>query len=869
MHRIVIPTLLFPLSLASVMNAQEAGVRREIRAVRIVGVAPVVDGRLDDPAWLSAPPATDFRQRRPREGEPATERTEIRFLYDDHALYVGARMYSEDPTAIQAPVSRRDQVGQAEHLLVSLDAFLDRRTAYTFGLTASGVRLDWYHPSDSEGSQDRSFDPVWEGRARVDSVGWTAEMRIPFSQLRFTGAASQRWGLNITRVMPHRNEEAYWVLVPGDVRAWASRFGDLVGIEGVTSARRIEVMPYVTAGHALAGDPDPGDPFASSSDSYARAGVDLKVGLGPSLTLDATFNPDFGQVELDPAEVNLSAFESFFSERRPFFTEGSQLLSTGSFFYSRRIGARSRGPVPHDYADIPPSTRILGAAKLTGRTPGGLSVGALAAVTARERARFFDPESGAFGSLAVEPLTSYGVVRLQQQFGPNASTAGVILTSVRRDLESGEPLAEWMARGAYGAGLDWNLRFRGGEYALFGGAGFTHIEGDSAAILRIQRSPARYLQRPDADHLRFDPSRTTLSGHMARLGLARQSGRHWLWELFGQATSPTFEQNDLGFRPQVDQVFGLASLTYRETRPSAFSREYGVTLASENLWNFGGVRNFAAIRSDAQIVFPNFWVANFTGWVDMRGQSGTLSRGGPYVGTGQAWVTIASLSSRAGAPFGWNGRVYYGEGELGEMTYRLSGGVTLRPTPRWQLSVSPNYLRSINPRQFVTTRTDGHDATFGNRYIFSTVDRSTLLMQLRLNYAINPDLTVELYAEPFAASGHFHGFGELPAPRSRELRRYGTEGTTAEPTEEGGLAVTDGATSFTIGPRDFNVRSFRSNLVFRWEWMRGSTLFIVWQQDRSGFSPEGTLVGPRRLWESLEATGDHVLAIKASYWLGR
>ncbi len=869
MLRIMILALLSLALAVQVASAQEAGARRESRAVRIVGAAPVVDGWLDDPAWQNAPPATEFRQRRPREGEPASERTEVRFLYDDHALYVGARMYSDDPAAIQAPVSRRDQIGEAERLLVSLDAFLDRRTAYTFGLTASGVRLDWYHPSDTEGSQDRSFDPVWEGRARVDSLGWTAEMRIPFSQLRFTGAASQRWGLNITRVIPHRNEEAYWVLVPGEVRAWASRFGDLVGIEGVTSGRRIEVMPYVTAGHSVAGDPDPADPFASSSESHVRAGVDLKVGLGPSLTLDAAFNPDFGQVELDPAEVNLSAFESFFEERRPFFTEGSQLLSTSSFFYSRRIGASPRGPVPFEYADVAQSTRILGAAKLTGRTPRGLSVGALAAVTDRERARFFEPESGEFGSRAVEPLTSYGVVRLQQQFGANASTAGVILTTVRRGLESGEPLANWMSRGAYGAGLDWNLRFRGGEYALFGGLGATHVEGDSLAILRLQRAPSRYLQRQDASHLRLDPSRTSLSGYMARLGLARQSGRHWLWELFGQAVSPTFEQNDMGFRPQVDQMFGLASLTYRETRPSAFSREYEVSFSSENLWDFGGVRNFAALRTDAQAVLPNFWVANFTGWVDMRGQSGSLSRGGPYVGTGQAWVTIASLQSRTGAPFGWNGRVYYGESETGEMTYRLSGGVTLRPNPRWQLSVSPNYLRSINPRQYLATRSDGHEATFGNRYIFSAVDRSTLLMQLRLNYAINPDLTVELYAEPFAASGHFHGFGELPAPRSRALRVYGTDGTSAEPTDDGGLAVTDGATSFTIGPRDFNVRSFRSNLVFRWEWMRGSTLFIVWQQDRSGFAGDGSLVGPRGLWESLEATGDHRFAVKASYWLGR
>ncbi len=854
---------------ASVLAAQQPNGRPEVRAVRIAGAAPTIDGRLDEAVWASAPPVTSFTQRRPNEGEPASQRTEVRFLYDDHALYIGARMYSDAPNAIQAPVSRRDVVAEAERLFVSIDAFLDRRTAYTFGITASGVRFDWYHGSDSESAQDQSFEPVWEGRARIDDAGWTAEMRIPFSQLRFTGAAQQRWGLNIGRVIPSRNERSYWVHIPSDVRAWSSRFGDLAGIEGVASGRRVELMPYVTAGHALTGDPDPVNPFETGRDSYTRAGLDLKMGLGPSLTLDATFNPDFGQVELDPAEVNLSAFESFFSERRPFFTEGSQLLSTGSFFYSRRIGARPRGPVSHEHVDYPSYTRILGAAKVTGRTPGGLGVGVLAAVTDRERARFFDAETSELGSVLVQPLTGFGVVRLQQQFGANASTAGIIATAVRRDLAPGDPLAAFLNRSAYGAGGDFNLRFRGGEYAVYGGAGLTYIEGDSLAIVRAQRSSARYYQRPDAGHLELDPSRTDLSGYTARVGVGRFSGRKWLWEAFGQAASPGFEQNDLGFRPRADQIFGAATLTYRETRPSRLFREFEVIGGTENLWDFAGVRNFAALRLDGIFTLPNFWEANVISWVDMRGQSATRAFGGPYVGTGQAWVVIARLASRAGAPLGWNGRVYYGESEQGEMTYRLSGGITVRPTPRWQLSISPNYLRSIDPRQFVTARGDGSEATFGTRYIFAHVDRSTLSAPIRLNYAINPDMTLELYAEPFAASGHFHGFGELPEPRSRALRVYGTDGTTIEQEEDGSFQVTDGASSFTIANRDFNVLSFRSNLVFRWEWMRGSTLFVVWQQDRSSFAPHGELIGPRGLWQSFEAPGDNVFAVKASYWIGR
>ncbi|HEX8245137.1 MAG TPA: DUF5916 domain-containing protein, partial [Longimicrobium sp.] len=336
--------------------------RPEARAVRVSGAPPEIDGHLGDAAWEQAPVITGFRQKVPDEGAPASERTELRILYDDFALYIGARMYSAQPASIQAPVGRRDQGGEADELLVSLDTWLDRRTAWTFGVTAAGVRLDSYHPSDSEEAQDSSFDPVWEAKTRVDSAGWTAEMRIPFSQLRFNPGTSQRWGMNARRVIPARNEESYWVQIPRSVTAWASRFGDLAGLEGIPSTRRIELTPYVAAGLAVPSHPVPGNPFTDESERTLRGGADLKAGLGPNLTFQATVNPDFGQVELDPAEVNLTAFESFFPERRPFFVEGSQLLDGGgqAYFYSRRIGAAPRGPAAATFVDRPDYTAILG-----------------------------------------------------------------------------------------------------------------------------------------------------------------------------------------------------------------------------------------------------------------------------------------------------------------------------------------------------------------------------------------------------------------------------------------------------------------------------------------------------------------------------
>ena len=844
--------------------------RPEARAVRVGGAAPEVDGRLDEAAWAQAPAVTGFRQKVPDEGAPASERTELRILYDDHALYIGARMHSARPGSIQAPVGRRDQGGEADQLLVSLDTWLDRRTAWTFGVTAAGVRLDSYHPSDTEDLQDSSFDPVWEAKTRVDSAGWTAEMRIPFSQLRFNRGASQRWGMNARRVVPARNEESYWIQIPRSVTAWASRFGDLAGLERIPSTRRIELTPYLATGLVVPSHREAGNPFTDGSERTLRGGADLKAGLGPNLTFQATANPDFGQVELDPAEVNLTAFESFFPERRPFFVEGSQLLDGGgqAYFYSRRIGAAPRGPAPGTFVDRPDYTTILGAAKVTGRLPGGLSVGALTALTGRAQARTYDPATDAFGRVEVEPLTAYGVGRLQQQFGRLGSTAGVIFTGVRRDLPADDGLARLLNREAVAVAADWNLRLRGGEYALRGSLGFSRIAGDSAAILRQQLSSARYFQRPDASYVEVRPGRTALSGMAGGLGLARINGRHWLWEASVDFTSPGFELNDAGRLVTADDVTGNAALRYRENSPGPVLRSYMVSLASPNTWNFGGVRTYSSVRAEAVATWKNFWTSTFTAFVEPHSQSDALTRGGPLMQTPVQWAAIGQVANPASAPTRWNARIYYGAAEDGGPTYRVSGGVSIRPGPRWQLALEPNYVSFGFARQYVAVRPNGPESTFGSRYVFSHLGLTEFRVRTRLNYAVRPDLTLETVVEPYASSARFTRFGELVAARSGRLRRYGTDGTTLEPQADGSLQVTDGGTSFTLPYLDFNVRSLRGSAVLRWEWARGSTLFVVWQQDRLRRTPGGERIRPWSLGESLGTDGDNYLVVKATYWLG-
>jgi hypothetical protein len=842
-------------------------------AVRIQEGAVKLDGRIDDAVWKTATPITDFVQKEPVEGGVPSDRLEVRFLYDDAALYVGTRVISKDPLHIQAPVSRRDNISQAEHIWISLDSYRDKRTAYSFGVSASGVRADWYHPSDDETDLDMSFDPVWEAAAHIDETGWTAEMRIPFSQLRFNAAEIQNWGLNIDHWIPSRNEDVFWIPVPRNGTGWSSRMGTLAGIQGIKPARRLEVTPYIATDATMNGNRDRNDPFDDGRNLAGRVGGDMKMGLGPSLTLQATVNPDFGQVEADPAEVNLSAFETFFSEKRPFFIEGNQLLAgAGNYFYSRRIGARPRGGAPGDYVDYPSASTILGAAKVTGRLASGTSLGALAAVTSAEDARTFDLDTREYKSVKVTPLVGYGVGRVQREFGKTTSTVGLTLTGVQRDLGEDSPLSKLLNRSAYSGGVDMNYRMAGGAYSIDGLLGFSHIEGDSAAILNVQRSSARYFQRPDAKSYHLDSSRRSLTGGNGYISFSKNSGKHWLGGFGTGFESPGFELNDAGRLSTADGITGEVYLRYRETQPGTLLRSYSLQLAQENEWNYDKDRQFGTVRTDWSATLKNFWTVSFVAWHDFRSLDQRLTRGGPLMQTGYNNTGIISIGNSFAAKTRWTGRVYYGVDEFGEPTNRISGSLSIRPTPQWQLRIDPNYLRYVDPRQYVRAIDGGPQSTFGTRYVFGRVDRAEFFTDIRVNYTFRPDLSLEVYAQPFAASGAYSNFGQLAAAGSRELLKYGKNGTTIVKAADGSYVVTDpgaggSAASFSVPQLDYNVRSVRSNVVLRWEYRPGSTLFVVWQQNREGEETRGDLVRVNDLFGGYSKVGTNFFAIKANFWI--
>jgi hypothetical protein len=841
--------------------------RKQAQAVRVPGGSIRVDGLLDEDIWADIPALTDFVQKEPVEGAPPSDRIEVRFAYDDAALHVGARMFSSAP--VRAPLGRRDERDQAEHLLVSLDTYLDRRTASTFGVTASGVRIDHYYATDNDWNDDPGFNPVWQARTAIDEEGWTAELWIPFTQLRFTDRDPQVWGLNVQRIVPARNEEVFWALVPRTEERWASLFGDLRGIEGVRPTRRFELLPYVaTDSRVTASGADAADDPFGGSEVNGRVGLDLKMGLGSNLTLEATANPDFGQVEADPAEVNLTAFETFFDERRPFFLEGSQVLtgSINNYFYSRRIGASPAGRASGDFVDHPSTSTILGAAKLTGRLSSGTSVGLLGAVTGSESARTFS-RTTQFGREQVAPTTTYAVGRLQQEFGGDGSTVGLMTTFVHRPLRAGEPLAALLTRNAFSISSDSLLRLADGEYdvSLYGGVGY--VDGEPEAIDRLQRSSARYHQRPDADYIRYDPTRTSIAGVKAGARIERQRGRHWLWEAGTQIESPEFETNDLGRLSSADGINTDARLEYRETVPGRWLRNYTIWVGNENEWNYGGDRQNGSGNSGFEVTWPNFWETEVGGVFWVRSQDERLTRGGPSMAKPGGWRVNTSIRSNDSLPTRGDAFVEYGRDEDGGLQLIGDIGLSLRPAPQWQLSIGPRYERQVSTQQYVATVAGGRDETYGSRYVFGHIDRSTYSTQIRLNYTFKPDLTLDLYAEPFSASGRYDHFGELAAPRSLSLRRYGTDGTTLTRLPDGGLQITDGAAApFTLSNRDFNVRSFRSNLVLRWEWRAGSTLYLVWQQDRAEETASAARTTPRRMFSSFGAPGDNLFAVKASWW---
>ena len=858
---------------AQVQKPDSVAVTRTLRAARAASEIRV-DGRLDEPVWEQAPIASDFTQNRPDPGTPATERTEVRVLYGEDAVYVGARLY-DSPDSIAAQLARRDGIGAySDWIFVLLDSYNDNRTAFNFGVNPRGVKVDLLLTDDSR--RDLSWDAVWEVATQIDSAGWTAEFRIPLSQLRYSPEQTV-WGVNFQRLIARKNESALWSPTPPDAAGFVSRFGELVGLNNLASPTRLELEPYSVARVTRAPPAAPGDPFYRTNDLFGSAGLDFQYGISPSLTLTGTVNPDFGQVEADPSVVNLTAFESFFPEQRPFFVEGTNLfdfgIGGGRLFYSRRIGRRPQGFTPGDalFRDVPESSTILGAAKLSGRTAGGWSIGVLDAVTAAEEARYVDAE-GMERRAPVEPLTNYGVVRVSRDFRRGQSAFGGIVTSTNRRLEDGGSLG-FLRTYAYSGGVDGRHRFGDGNYEVRGSLVVSRIGGSAEAIGAAQRAPGRYFQRPDAEHLDFDPGRTSLSGLAGSLFLGKIGGGRWGWGFLGNAVSPSFEVNDLGFQRQADEFNGRVYVTLTQYEPNRVFRRSGIGVHTFGGWTFGGERVQTGFNTNGFFQLRNYWEGFFDVTPTFPALSPNMLRGGPAVlepaglslGAGLNTDRRKALSARLSVRSLTDG--------VGKRSLSLSPSLELRPSPRMELSAGPSVSWNRDPAQYVGQRRVT-DTTF---YLVGHLEQTTTSLAARLNYTFTPGLSLQLYAEPFISAGAYDRFREVGDPRAGafeerfrpfpegELRAC--EGFRGVRAERGGCGE-DAGFAYRFGEPDFNTKRFNSNAVLRWEYRPGSTLFVVWNQGRRDLRTDGSFALDRDMGRLFAADATNVLVVKLSYWFG-
>jgi len=876
-----------PATAAPASTTPATAAVRVMRATR-ASAAINIDGKLDEAAWSSAVPSGDFTQSYPKIGAPPTDPSEVRVLYDDDALYIGVRMFDSRPDSIAAQLARRDASGiYSDWLHVVIDSYRDRRNGFRFSVNPRGVQKDVLHSDDR--NEDLNWDAVWQVGTTVDSLGWVAEYRIPFSQLRFGNAGKgidRLWGIQVQRDIARRNERDSWSPWKQTDPGFVSFSGDLAGIVDIPTPRRLEIMPYVST--KLTRVPgDAANPFYKSTDTKPSAGADFKYGLPSGLTLTATVNPDFGQVEVDPAVVNLSAYESFFPEKRPFFVEGASIFNIGStrggpgygsqqIFYSRRIGRSPQRFPSGQFVDMPEATTIYGAGKLTGKA-GPWTVGILNALTAEEKASVVDA-SNVESTTPVEPLTNYFVGRIQRNFSGGNTILSLGGTAVNRDL-SDSVFKGLLRSNAEVGSADFEHRWKNRTWTLTGALSKSRIAGSIPVMLSAQTSSARYYQRPDADYLSVDSSANSLGGYSAKLGL-NKSGT-WSTSATAKAISPGFEVNDLGFMGRVDyRNLGWGG-SYNNFEAGKLLRSRTMFVGTNHAWNYGGDKIWTSYFSDFSLGFTNQWSVYAGGEYDPSAIDDRLTRGGPLGRQPTQWGGWTEIDSDPRKTVSYIFYTdYFGDTKEGySNTTQL--GFIVRPSSSIRVSVTPSLNRYHNTIQFVTRSSDPlATTTFGRRYVFSDLYQTTLSATTRVEWTFSPLLSLQLYAQPFASAGEYKGFKELATPGTEEYAVYGRDnGSTITPVAEAGTGKTESYTvdpdgpgaapTFTVDNPDFRTHSLRGNAVVRWEYRPGSALFFVWQQERSDFLPlEGDFRTRREIRQIFGRPGN-VFLVKATYWFAR
>ncbi|MEO8681325.1 MAG: DUF5916 domain-containing protein [Vicinamibacterales bacterium] len=826
--------------------------RREARTIEAVAVpttGPItIDGKLNEEIWQQAPVVSEFVQREPSEGAQPSFRTEARIAYDGEAMYVAIRAFDTEPDRIVGILTRRDQRSPSDWVKIVIDSYYDKRSAYEFAVNPVGVKTDRYYFND--GNSDDSWDAVWDVKAEKDAEGWHAEFRIPFSQLRFNNTSGGPVGFAIVREVGRLAETVTWPLLSRNANGFVSQFGEMRGLKMGGTPKKFEVVPY-TLGKIDTQPLDAGNPLVDSPNPGGSVGLDLKYAVTPGLTLTATANPDFGQVEADPAVVNLDAFETFFPERRPFFVEGSGTFrfnmdcndgNCTGLFYSRRIGRAPQGSpetIEDEYSRLPDTATIIGAGKLTGRV-GKFSVGGLTAVTQREDAQIATATEVGHRTQTVEPATAYTVARARREF-QNQSSLGFMLTSTNRKIVED---VSFLADNAVAGGLDYDMRF-GPKYSLSGYWAGSRIKGSPDAITRLQENNAHAYQRPDQDYVENDPTATTLEGHAGSVGFGKIAGEKTRFNTnFGYKT-PGFDSNDLGYMRRADEKNFGNWFQWRDFKPGKYVRTYQFNLNQWMGWNFGGDRLYSGGNVNMHWNWANYYSNGFGINADATPFRDRATRGGPGVlgNPGKSIWYYFNTDNRKPVSFYYNGNHW--ADQFSSSRHGYNPGLNWRATSSITLNAGIRFDINHDDAQWVANEDDAAGKT---RYVFARIDQTTVGVNARFNYTLSPTLSLQLYAEPFVSAGDYTNYKELVDGRAPQYaNRY-----------------TPYAYS---GDANFNYRSFRTTNVLRWEYKPGSALFLVWQQGKQNTESYGDFRFGRDFSGVFDAPSHNVFLIKFTYWL--
>ena len=870
--------LLISFLLITFLNSAVVAQKRSYNTSRIISDPPRIDGIFNESAWNIVEWSGDFTQRMPYENKPPSQKTQFKIIYDDDNLYVALRCFDTAPDSIVKRMSRRDGF-EGDWIEVNIDSYHDLRTAFSFTVSASGVKGDEIITNDD--NWDSSWDPIWYVKTNIDAEGWTAEMRIPLTQLRFGKQNEYIWGLQVNRRYYRKEERSSWQFVSPKATGWVHHFGDLYGIKDITPQKQKDIVPYAV-GRYEHYEKEEDNPFADGKDFLGTVGVDGKIGVTNDLTLDFTVNPDFGQVEADPSEVNLTTFETKFNENRPFFIEGSNIfnfrlangggnLSNDNLFYSRRIGrtpGRSIDLEDNEYMKSPNNTTILGAFKLTGKTRKGWSIGVLESVTSRELAKI-DLE-GARRKEEIEPFTNYFATRLQKDMNNSNTRIGAMFTATNRNLSELE-LANTMHRSVYTGGIDFNHQWKDKTYYFNFSTAFSNVNGNEEAIYETQTSSPHYFQREDAKHLKADSTLKHINGLSGNLQIGKAGNGKFMYTLWLTWRSPGFNVNDIGYVRSNDEIQQVAWVAFNQHEPVFIFRNFQLHYNQWSGFTFGPEYRYLGTNFEAYCTFKNFW--NLGSGISREGKkiSTETLRGGPSLlndGNTDLFAYI-NTDHRKKIMFSFNYSTNILDHKTAINEY-YNFGINVRVSDALSVSLGPTYMKNKNKIDYV----ENIDYLDSQRYVRGDIDQTQTSMTVRINYNLTPDFTIQYYAMPFISAAKYGDFKYINDSKADNINERYIQYTEDQITFDSDNNLyeidedTDGTVDYSFENPNFNRFDFNSNLVLRWEYLPGSTLYLVWSENRYDSRTEGNFSFLNDVKELFKIYPYDIFLIKLSFRFG-